>query len=144
MVVNNHSHSWLWWDGEKIDFNDLKNKPTVWTTIIGSTTHSGTWNKSIIIWFKPKLVTIFAFYTTTNNDYSRSWSYIDDNEIITVWTAYWDSQNFSLWSWDSWSIDAIYFIWWTNKAKIQYDEEWFTLINVNFSSSVTLHYTVYW
>ena len=91
-MITNHSHSWLWWDWEKISWNNLKDKPTIptiwwkrWTWSRNATgNYSITW-----LWFQPKVI------------YFRAW---------LAWVNLWWSD----WSWDatSYSCRYQYYTWW--------------------------------
>ena len=143
-MINNHSHSWLWWDWGKIDYNDLLNKPSWWNVWTWYATHSWTADKKITVWFKPKYVHIFAIYTVTSTDYSKSWTVENDDLSLTTTTAYWDSSNQTLWSWDSSSVECVY-VQWTRVANMaSFDSDWFTLGSVNMWATIWMHFMVFW
>lgn len=91
MAINQrHSHSWRWNDWERIDYNDLKNKPedstlkyyqendTQFTWVFTA------WDYTYNVWFRPKKIT-FQAVRTNNNFWWSHWYAIVDTD--------WDIQN---------------------------------------------------
>ena len=58
-MIKNHSHSWLWGDWQKIDYNSLKNKPTSWWGI-----KMLTFDRASSVWTWPQSFTWFGFTPT--------------------------------------------------------------------------------
>jgi len=137
-MINNHSHSWLWGDWGKIDYNDLLNKPEskAYTT---TTSITSTSDQTITCWFRPGSVTIQAFFTTVDTEFSTSWTTLNIawDDLITTCTF---EGNQSRWSWTS--IEAVYLDA-NNKAFIwEFTDTWFTLTSISRNKDMTLNISV--
>lgn len=107
------------------------------------TTHSGTSDKTITCWFRPKLVYIYTILPW-DRDSTLSWSIEKDWAIYVVWAfkdwqyrqeiPYWD--NFAVYL-NSWS---------TSYEMTEFTNTWFTLGNITDTSWNTfwLQITVLW
>lgn len=150
-MIGNHSHSWLGWDWEKIDYNNLKNKPTWWfynTTKSYSVFTHGAWAFAVTwVWFKPKLVSIWAV---------RSPNWVDPtfslNEITETspWTfTYSELYHDNSWNSYIWSSLAIRIADAggspaTTASMLSFDTDWFTLNFLSTSWNVEMKITCYW
>jgi len=150
-MIERHAHTWLGWDGEKISFNDLKNKPTIsssqaWVDIQDRLVWESL-NDFVVtgIWFKPKYVKIEAI---------RRWADTQDHSIWESYDNWWTPSNFiryaKTWSTDQF-IDTSAMIYitdttWTQRANmLSFDADWFTLDWItNNTIDVTLKITCLW
>jgi len=110
MTITNHTHSWLWWDWSKINYNNLSNLPTasaVSRFLEKDDTWEWTyspWTFKITTWFSPKHIRIEA---RRDADWYQSVSfwdcYIDDDWNKTSVITYYDD-NANGWYMETWLI----------------------------------------
>jgi hypothetical protein len=99
-MINNHSHSWLWGDWEKIDYNRLKNKPTLsswWVKILTFQRLASvwTWTQSFTwFWFTPTAFHVEAWFnwTATWDAAFKSGGYYDWTDVIA-----WNDSDLTSW-----------------------------------------------
>lgn len=152
MSIQRHSHSWLWWDWERIDYNSLKNLPetntikyyhdfdnTTWTWA-----YSG-WSFIITTWFRPKRIDILAT-RDSSNEWASMWTcIIDDEWNIKQSCMYLDWSFTNVWS-SSWT--EIWIIKQTAQLTALFvtavSDTWFTLgVNNNnwtFNAAITVQW----
>ena len=138
MSINQrHSHSGRGWDGEKIDYNNLKNLPdldtvkyfqdhdTRWTGA-----YSG-WDFVVTTWFRPKRIDIKASRDSTNEWVSTWTSIINSDGSIENGCIYIDGSFTNVWQLD-WTV--IWVIKQSSSSTVFFvksvSDTWFTL-NVN-------------
>ena len=103
MTVTNHKHSWLWGDAEKIDYNDLKNRPatsqiqryqvndTRWTGVYSA------WDFTVTTWFRPRKIELRASNALTERWVSTWTAVIADDWSIENWCIYMDWSFNNIW-----------------------------------------------
>ena len=106
MPVQNHRHTWLWWDWGKIDYNNLLNKPATSADrfIVRDTTWESTysaWTFKIVTWFRPSEIRIESSRAVVNDDpVSFGDCFIAADWTKTTVTTYFDG------SLNSWQINS--------------------------------------
>ena len=95
MTVQRHSHSWLWWDWEKISYNDLTNKPAAVTPVVPvvySYSKALIFQRDSTVWIWIQSFTWFWFTPT--------------NYTISSWTTWW-----STWQWGyDWTLQKCLYV----------------------------------
>jgi len=138
-MIKNHSHSWLWLDWEKIDYNNLKNLPGIdswansnsWYKVVWAATVpydiSVTW-----VWFKPTTIIVNAnpavnWHAVMSNWSATDWStwncifQHDNSDTIFSGNSYSTNKILNLEWQDSWNYPDI-------EAELKsMDSDWFTL-----------------
>lgn len=137
MTVQRHAHTWLWWDWERIDYNNLLNKPS-WAN-----SNSGhevvTWASvphDVVVtwvWFKPKTVIINAnpavsWHAVQSWWWATDWAawdctyFHDNSNTIFSWSTYQNGKVLNL-EWQSWGA-----VFHDIEAELKsVDDDWFTL-----------------
>lgn len=157
-MIENHKHSWLWWDGEKIDFNDLKNKPSIWwgnAKMIKFTRAASvwTWNQSFPwFWFTPTHYEITAW---RDGDVTATWTILQcmsiswrDANWLEWWVRIrpnWSSQIEVANSWFSLNVDYTNASW-SNTIWdfVSLDSDWITLNFTVSNEDIQFQLTCYW
>jgi len=142
-MVINHQHSWLWKDGEKINYFNLKNLPKYFQSY--DTTWSSsytTWDFSIVTWFRPRRIDIKATNSTSNEGASIGTVIIDSDRTINNGCIYLDGALTDIWSSNGTEIGIIkQTASQTNLRVTEVNSKWFTLnLNnntFNFSAIIT-------
>ena len=139
-MVQNHTHSWLWWDAQKIDYNHLKNKPTSfwWQANELVKTHTiveGTWDKSFTwFWFAPTSYKVEAWRDVSWWNFWLSKAIVD-----TAWAVDWYRVH-NDWFWNpfQYSLSRVVDVRLQNASStvtqathVSFDADWMTL---NFST----------
>ncbi len=123
MSINQrHSHSWRWWDWEKIDYKNLKNLPdlsavkyfqdndTRWTWAYTA------WDFTVTSWFPPKRIDIKSSFEW-NNEWASIWTAIINDDwtiengcIFVDWsfTTQWRTQNWIIWAIKAWASSTVF------------------------------------
>ena len=152
MSINQrHSHSWRGWDGEKIDYNNLKNLPelaavkyfqdndTRWTWAYSAGTFV------VTTWFRPKRIDIKSSIDA-NNEWAFTWTaIINDDWSIENWCIYVDGSFTNQWrtSWTQiWVIKASSLS--TTIIVTAVSDTWFTVTLNNNNWSFDTIITVQW
>jgi hypothetical protein len=138
MSINQrHSHSWRWWDGEKIDYNNLKNLPDLDTVKYfqdNDTTWTGVYSGGdfvITTWFRPKRIDIKAARDSSNEWVSTWTAIVNADGSIENGCIYLDGSFTNVWQLD-WTV--IWIIKQSSSSTVFFvksvSDTWFTL-NVN-------------
>lgn len=149
-MINNHWHSGLWWDWQKIKYSDIVWVPTDTVSYyqVNDTTWTvwyTAWNFTITCWFRPKKIIILATWDSWQPWASEWLAIVDTAGAIHNWCKYndWSYTNSSLISASNiiyiknasnstiWTVTAI-------------SDTWFTLninnTNWNFNTLITVEW----
>jgi hypothetical protein len=151
MSINQrHSHSWRWGDGEKISYNDLKDKPEDSTLKYYQENDTqftwaySWWTFNYTVWFRPKKIT-FQAVRSSNNFWWSHWCAIVD----TDWNISNGCQYKKWWFTNAWQISANKCIFVQQSVEVTasvtaVSSTWFTLTVDNNNYNFDLLITVEW
>ena len=156
-MINNHKHSWLGWDWEKINYSDLINKPEIPEQSVPkffNTTKSflaGThWTGDFAVtwvWFKPKLIQIKSCRVPWWIDATFSLnSIMEDWAGWFIYSEFWNDQSNSprvrsslaVRVTDTWGSP------WTTADMTSFDDDWFTLDFNDIDFNVDMEIVCFW
>jgi len=129
MVVN-HSHSWLWLDGERVDYNSLKNLPII--------------NTDYFIWTISFSASTWVITTATiaSTTFVSNTSMVSGNTIVIQKEGVYQINTSCSWTWNATWVRKIY-IYINN---IRFDAWWQTVCSTSqeLSQISTWNYLSVW
>ena len=142
MTIQRHAHTWLWLDWERIDYNSLKNLPTIpWTQVKSwQLSISTTWTKTVTwVWFTPKFISFIADNNTSMSKMETDWTFNNWFRIYEFsWTTRYDGTNRAVHLFnETWNqflladLDSI-------------DSDWFTLDATQVDFTEWVRWTCIW